>query len=148
MRHIKTVIVIVVLLGSILTGCYSRVGSFPLRQSVENMSKIELLMDFTPVGEGTEFTVLQEISKENHETFINELLGLECRKVFGDMPTDFGVIAIRITYVDGNIEMIGHGNNAYFTEDRNYYGAYYFQYEDFKELFSHYVDESLLPEVG
>ena len=147
MARISFVVAIYFLLLSTLAGCQDSVAQFPMHQPTDNISKIELLENVAPIGEPIEFSVVFEIPKESYDEFIDLLLSMECSKAFGDRPTEFGVLAIRITYTNGDIEMIGHANNAYFTANRDYYGAYYFYYEDFKELFSHYVDKSLLPDI-
>lgn len=148
MARIKKTLVILILLITILPGCSDTVVQFPMHQSTENIIKIELLKDIAPISEPIEFSVLYEIPEESFGEFIDLFSNMPCRKGFLDCPTEFGVLAIRITYINGDIEMIGHGNNAYFTDDQDYYGTYYFSYDDFRELFSHYVDETLLPELG
>ena len=148
MVRLKYLITAFLLSVLLLCGCGSTVRQFPLHQSTENIIKIELLKNNATIEEpNIDFSVVCELPEESFAEFMDSLLHMTCYKYFGDMPTEIGTLAIRITYSNGDIEIVGNDNNAYFTSKKQEYGIFHFDYAEFHDLFAQYVDESLLPEM-
>lgn len=89
--------------------------------------------------------VICEIPQDLHEPFISDLMSLVCYKSSLDPPTDFGWWIIRITYKNGDIDLIGSDNNAYVTSTKTVYDCYGFHWDEYKSFFSEYV-YSIQPE--
>ena len=151
-RHKK--LIVILLLFLFINACSYVTNHMPyaLHQSEENIAQIELMKyEGTPEfgRKREEFTLLAEVSKSEWHDFLQTFYGLECSKVIGDgKASEWGCLAIQITYDDGSIEFIGYTNSVYLSSAGNRYLYKEFEYEDFRMLFSRYVDESMFPDCS
>lgn len=147
MKGFYAFILVLILL---LCGCEPESVQYPLRQPSESIQTIELLKDMRDISDidkPVDFSVLYSVPEAEIMDFIEAFSELRCAKSFGDCPTEFGVLAIRITYDNGDVEIVGTDNNGYFTATKSKYGTYYFDKEEFYNFFARYVDESTLPDI-
>ena len=134
------VFLIVICLAVVFTsnGCVSDSG-YILGQSIDNIALIEIY-DISP----TELTAAEEviekgqfitsIDAEKHNDFVSELKGLSYSGNFMDPYVTFNGMVIKITYKNGNIEIINANMSAYYDRSQWEYKLKIFnarQYEHF-----------------
>ena len=134
--------VLLMLLPDVFTG-----NTYPpcLNQPLSNISSIELLDTHN-----NDFTVLYTLSESEIPSFCEQLMSLEFGRVHSTPSPVPGILAVRITYDDGNADIIGNLINEYYDSagDSLPTKMYYLHdVNDFVMLFSQYVDESLLPKI-
>ena len=103
-----------------LLGCFLFTANRPykLRQEIDQIDKIEILKKEEPLfGYDTPMEVLKTMNITEHRTFIDGLLKVEGSRVGLDPPSGFGTHIIRITYRNGEIELISDYNNGYISTD-------------------------------
>lgn len=149
MKKIRYIVLLLCLIAFSASGCgmllSNSTSSYEIRQNTENIAQIELRKQEDPYIEETE--VLLVLPEEDWVTFIDKLTSMECERPFGDgVGSTYGSLSVWITYKDGCQEVIGVDMNFYFTEDERLYGSQMFDIDDFRNLFSQYVDEALLPD--
>ena len=141
-------IMLIVLILMFISGCDRRV-EYEFLQPNENISKI----DFVLVGNDNNFfkkedpyefpnqtTVIKELGKEEFEEFLIDFNKLNCYKYFTDPGRVFpGYQAVKITYINGDFELINvDGQASYKNGKYKEYGYYYFHDEPFQELINKY----------
>lgn len=128
--------------------CRSHYPDFELLGERESIERIDLLRREGKNDIGVDsFLEIYTLPPEEWDSFLNKLCGLEYDIPFGDgIATEYGSIAIRILYNNGDCEFIGMTNNTYFEANDAIQRSHYFNSDGFRNLFSMYVDKSLLPE--
>ena len=92
--------------------------SYQFRQDLDHIVKIEIIKkEATISGEIISIEVLKTLDVSEHKTFINDLKKVRGSRVGMDPPDGYGTHIIRITYQDGEIELIGPVNNGYISVD-------------------------------
>lgn len=139
----KKTAVIILIVGLLLSGCQT-IYPAPVHQPVENVAKIELLDTHLH-----DVVVLYTLNESEIPEFWEKLTALEFGRYINDPSTIYGILAVKIYYRDGYVDIIGADINDYnnpsgksiardgwyYVKDRN----------DYVELFAQYVDASLLP---
>ena len=131
----------------ITTGCQDKIVSYSMRQSHENIAKIEICSydDLTQ----TRIPIV-ELSENECQQLLAEFSNMTCLQYFpGDHPRDYGSILFCIYYNDGEIEIIGQTNIGWITSDGTWLlTKYTFDWAEMKDLIKRYVPEEFQPEWG
>lgn len=110
-----------ILLMSILvfSGCFFNTAEpYQFRQGLDQITTIEILRkEYDSTNTDTPMNVIHTVDSSVHMDFVDDLLKIEGGRIGLDPGTGFGMYIIRITYKDGEIEMIGNYNNGYITPD-------------------------------
>ena len=126
-RALLTLGITVAILGLLFYGCCCFIfGAFhqpyKFRQDYDQIAKIEIVkkridrIDMVGYDPAT-LVILKTLDTSEHRTFIDELVKVEGSRVGMDPSEGFGRHIIRITYRDGEVELIGHYNNGYISVD-------------------------------
>jgi hypothetical protein len=130
-----------------MTGCKEEPFSYSLRQDRRNIDKVAICT--YDHGAGTR-SVLVELSDGDSDKLVSAICALECHKAFPlDPILSYGDVVICITYLNGEIEIIGIYNIGWITPagDLNT-TLYYFDIQDIRSLIAQYVDSDILAEVS
>lgn len=149
----KKRIIFVLIALFVLLICHTCFGnnqySFP--NPPEAVEKIELLYNpnrFSAKDPFYELVLMRELKSEETVPFMTEIYQLETDR-YGPPPRrGYGWYVVRITYTNGDIEMLGSYNIAYIRsgEPQHSTGIYYFPNNGLTELLKNYVDLSEYPE--
>lgn len=140
----RRLIVMTVVLSLCLTGCFfSRKERYTFRQEFAQIVSIDILKkDYDSIDPYTPAQIIKTIPPEEHRTLIDALLELEGFRLFYEPGTGFGMYYIRITYKDGEQEMMGDYSNGYITPDgKLHQDNYSFYREPYYDLISRFVGE-------
>lgn len=113
-------ICISVLLVCMLSGCFLRDRAMPyeFRQAFDQIASIEILRKETDsVLPDTPTQTIHTLNEAQYKVFLDGLQKIEGGRAGSEPGTGFGMYMIRITYKDGEMEMIGNYNNGYITPD-------------------------------
>ena len=119
----------------------------PLHQPQEEIKEIQLLdtHDYKEI-------VLYQLCSSEITQFMIHFQRISFYRILNDPPGWYGPIAVKITYSDGGIDIIGTEDNTHYNGDGSYYTTGYFSVEDemaLFNLFAQYVSADLLPsEMG
>lgn len=137
-KHFELIIIVLLLFAS---GCSMKSYTAKLNQPQENVLRIELLDTH-----GNNEVLLYTIADSEINDFWDKMMDLLFGKYFNDPATEYGLLAIRIYYLDGHIDMIGTQINGYYSPSGESLptGWYYALDEsEFISLFQQYVDIDL-----
>ena len=127
-------ILVFVLLLTLLCGCSLKEYPPCTNQPLVNVASIELL-------ENQE--VVYTLTEAEFEAFWADFMAIRFHRFFNDPPTEYGDLAVKITYVNGYYDIIGQEVNWYFTptgkgaKTKVYYAV---DKEDFALLFANYTN--------
>lgn len=117
----------------------------PLHQQQNEIVRIELLDTHTYSEES--LYVLQDSEIQD---FLVQLHSIKFKRYINDPAHHYGVIAVKIVYQNGYYDILGLAINSYRTPDGKNIatdGWYYISNQkDLVNLFSQYIDVSLLPD--
>ena len=111
---------IVSLIASILFVCFllATNQSYKFRQEFDQIVKIEILKkDTYGYDTSTAVEVLKTLDTTEHRAFIDNFMKVEGFRIGSDPPSGFGTYVIRITYRNGETELISDYNNGYVSAD-------------------------------
>ena len=111
---------VILLLACMLSGCFLRDRAMPyeFRQNFDQIVTIEILRkENDSVVTDTPANIILTVDPSEHRAFIDGLQQVEGGRAMLEPGTGFGMYIIRITYKNGEIEMIGNYNNGYITPD-------------------------------
>lgn len=133
----------------LMSGCNQYQGKYTFwRQEKTSVQKVEIC---SYDSYSKERTVIAQLSNDDAQEILDEISNLECSQWGpGDHPREYGPIIICVTYLDGEIEMIGFYNIGYITVDGTRCLTPYF-FEDsraFYLLICKYVEPQLLPDIS
>ena len=144
------IIGIVILVACVLSGCFFVTkGPYTFRQEFDQIVKIEILEKEQDLSDLSDYDparvkVLKTLDITEHRAFIDDLLKVEGSRVGLDPATGFGDHIIRITYRNGEIELIGAYNNGYIpTDGRLRSDCYGMNKEQFYDLLSRVLGEEI-----
>ena len=140
----KTCIASLLALLLLLSGCFSRHYKIRLLHDETAITKIEigtvgeLLYDHETESNYQHFTVKSTIT--DIEAFLAQLNDLPCTRVFSDPMSIIPGDAIKITYENGDYELIGYMGNAEFKDGRllGWRGYHHFDEAAFYALLERY----------
>lgn len=125
------------LVAIIMVGCTEK--SYELHQSVDKIVSIEIIV----AESRTEYTVKKELSHSEIISFLGEFDRIKFKTYYGSPTSIFGN-AVKITYKDGNYELICARTIEYIED--GYVGHYvnYCDETEFDAFLSKYVPEGAL----
>ena len=140
----KIVILLLVII-SILCGCSPLPETYPFKDQNDSIESIELLYHPSPEGDFTlaDYVLVRELAFDEIDPFMDALHTIKTKKTTMSPVRDYGVYVVRVTYVDGEIEIFGN-YHIEFVESGEYetgVGFYFFVGDKFKELFLEYAGE-------
>jgi hypothetical protein len=128
-----------------------RTVEFEFLQKSEEISTIEVVVVGELVYVGTEyvmnlmpeFTLIRELPKEEIPKFLKDFNKVDCYEYFFHPGTvDVGDVVFKITYFNGDYQLISINNQARLKNNNyNYMGRYYFDDEQFEELMNKYSQD-------
>lgn len=136
-------IMIVLLIGLFICGCNKNTYSACITQSIDNVDSIELL-----IASDTDMELLYLLTDNEIEGFWAQLMAIDFYKYFNDPPTTLGMYAVRITYVNGQVDTIGTDINiSHSPEGESMRTGWYYAADsnDFAALFMQYADINVVP---
>ena len=127
------------------TGCENR-AQYELIQTVDAIDKIELVRiergdeNMIAYGDTNRYIPIQEVSKEMYSEFISDFKSLDCYEYRTDPGCIFpGIQGIRISYSNGDYEVISEDAQSSLRGDRyRDYGYYYFDHDEFVDFLDKY----------
>jgi hypothetical protein len=130
----------------VLTGCFQQKHEqYEFRQDFDRIQKIEIVKQtemsldaIVPVY------VIKEFEPDEFRMVVDAILELDGGRVALDPPTGFGVYQIRITYADGEIEIIGNYSKGYISCDGVLHEEYFsLNKEQYYEMISELLGEEI-----
>jgi len=118
----------------VLTGCTKQ--SYSFINSVEEIERIEIV----DAKNSMEFTVIKTLSEEEKQTFLESFQKIEFAKYYIGDPMTVSGTAVKITYPDGDYEMICHYWAEYVKNGEIYSVRESCDESEFRELLASYVD--------
>lgn len=147
----KNILALCLLIVFIFSGCSLIVKKAPysFRQSVDQIEAIEILKKIDVSGDtNLSVEIIKELDKEQHQGIVNDILSADGNYVAEGAGSGFGPYIIRITYKNGEIELIGEYNNGYAAPGGEInQGIYWFNKEHFYAIISQYVEVEGVPGV-
>lgn len=129
-------VVILVIIALLLFWMFHTKGPYKFRQDTDQIVSIEILKIVISYEHETT-KVLMTIDPSEHQEVVNGLLEISGGRVVLDPPTGFGRYIFRITYQNGERELIGRYNNGYVTPGGElHFKNYCFNKEQFNEFLS------------
>lgn len=143
----KRIVILVMMLSLVLSGCiFKRKTNYEFLHSADQIVSIVILDndDHNPLLEDEpDPTVLCVISEDAFDSVISTLENIPGNEFLNDPPEGYGSVVIRITYSNGDFELIGrHNSSVHLASGRNYSENFLFNQERFCEFLLKYVDES------
>ena len=140
----KRIIILCSILCFALSGCKKEV-SFSTCQPEDNITQIEVIWVYNWLtyehADIDTFEIISIVPEEQHTVFLENLYNVSCYRYHGDPFEGFDQNTIRITYLDGSIELIGARTVYYETVAGEWkYPPFYFDNEAFKSFVSLYTD--------
>ena len=143
----KRIVILVMLLSLVFSGCiFKRKTNYEFLHSADQIDSIVLLDNDdhnTLLDREPDPTVLCVISEDEFESVISTLANIPGNEFINDPPRGYGSVVVRITYSNGDFELIGrHNSSVHLASGRNYAENFLFNQEGFSEFLLKYVDES------
>ena len=128
---------LIVLVLIFMSGCEKK-AEYEFLQPNENIVKIEYVTDWY----NNETILINELSKDKTEKFLIDFKNIDCYTYFTDPGSiEPGEDAIKITYTNGEFELINRtGQELYKDEKFKYLGLYYFDSEQFQDFINKYFE--------
>lgn len=141
----KRILCVILLVCLFLCGCEKEICKAQVQQPLENVVSIELLNS----EDNKELVVLYTLDPSEHDAFLDEFMEISFEPNGPPPSTDYGPLAVRLTYQDGYCDIIGLNANWYLDSNGEKVGGLYWyrvvDVDDYYTLFSKYVSEDLLP---
>lgn len=138
---------IVILVACILSGCFFVSNEpYTFRQEYDQIAKIEIVNKEQDIDgyDPARVKVLKTLDITEHRAFIDDLVKVEGSRVGLDPPSGFGTYIIRITYRNGEIELISDYNNGYVSiNGRVYNDCYCMDKDQFYDFLSRVLGEEI-----
>lgn len=147
MKKYKTFLAMVLLSSMLflLCGCNQYKGPYVFwRQSRENIQKVEICTYEDDVQ-----TVILELPADEVDTFLDEVSNLEFLELITHPIIDYGIIAVVITYADGEKEVISSSASGYVSQDGKFHPDSYVvnNNREFYDLVCNYVPQESFPNL-
>lgn len=119
---------------------------------IDQIESIELLYNQNDGGEGinpSNIYSIRLLEKDEVQPFMEAIYNLETR-IANPPPSGWGCYIVKISYFNGDIELLGSYNIEYIPEGHTEtgIGSYFFTGKAFEELFEKYIDASEYPYIG
>ena len=142
----RTGSLIIILFWAILCGCSMTLDlEYSYRQSADQIVAIEILRkEYDSVRTDTPMHVLKEFESSEFQTVLDGLGNVPVTRRLNPPGTGFGLYIIRITYQNGEADLIGNYNTGYITTDGQLYQeSYFFHTEPYYDLISALLGEEI-----
>ena len=129
-----------------LTGCsFQTEKPYEFRQDSAQIMTIEIVKKIhDSVVTDTPTTVIKAFDASEHNVVIDAILAVDGGTNGLDPTTGFGVYIIKITYLNGEIEMIGNYSNGYISTDGVMHeGIYCFDTKQYYDMISNLLGEEI-----
>lgn len=147
-KNIALLIVILLVVFAAFCGCQKKTYVYPLEQDLDNVEKVELCR-YTYHTSDPLISSIAVLDNSEADSLLQNLGTLECYRHFGDHTQDFGEIVVKITYTDGQAEVIGSWNTGRVdTEGKLWLTGYYFDEEAWKALLLKNISPDILADTG
>lgn len=130
-----------------LTSClFVTEEPYKFRQEFDQIASIDILRkEYDSIDAFTPMDVVKTLDESDYRACVDALLSADGGRVGLEPGSGFGFYIIRITYQDGEIEMIGNDNNGYITVDgRLREDCYSFNMEQFYKIISRFIGEEVV----
>ena len=141
-------IILLIMISCILSGC--SLVLFPnepyeFRQTFDQIVSIEILKkEYDSTSTDTPMNILKTIDSSMYKDVIDALSETPGGRSGMPPGTGFGLYIIRITYQDGEQEMIGNYNTGYILPNGEVHqDIYFFETEAYYSLISHILGEEI-----
>lgn len=146
-RIIFSLAVILLVVFATLCGCQKKTYAYTLEQDLDHVEKVELCRYIYHTSDPL-ISPIAVLDKSEADSLLQNLGTLECYRHFGDHTQDFGEIVVKITYTDGQAEVIGSWNTGHVdTEGKLWLTGYYFDEEAWKAFLQKNVSSDILADV-
>ena len=142
----RTVVLIIILISAILYGCSVPLDlEYSYRQSADQITSIEILRkEYDSVRTDTPMNVLKVFDPSEFQMVLDGLGNVPITRRLNPPGTGFGLYIIRITYQNGEADLIGNYNTGYITTDGQLYQeSYFFHTEPYYDLISALLGEEI-----
>ena len=122
------------------SGCYLNVKYIFMNDTSE-ITSIEIVMLYEPEVKDTGFREEVIAVVENTDDFIQTFSKIHCERIIGQPVSMFpDTVVVRITYANGDYELINYDAQLHCYSDRNswQHGFYELDKQEFKELIKQY----------
>lgn len=125
-------------------------SSYPFPNPLEDIVSVELLYNHNGSnGDRTDesnIQIIRELSKEEIPAFMKKVYALETKR-YNPPLWGWGCYIARVTYCNGDVEMLGSLNIEYIAAGMEPTGtsAYFFTNNGFTNVFSDYIDTTEYP---
>ena len=128
----------------LLTGCAQRAAQHSFPNTSVPVERIELLLNENENGEGTDeanMVLLRELDAEEIFSFLEEVYALPTEKVGTPPPWGYGSCIAKITYENGDVQILGNLNIEFIEQGSSPtgVGSYCFPDDCFQTVFEKYV---------
>lgn len=133
---------IIIIACVLMMGCQKKTYAEYLRQPKENITAIELLRFVN-----NEHVTIYTLENEQIDGFVEKVCAFDVSNVRGYPTDNCGLLAVRIYYFNGDVEMLGNEAFKYTTAEgeTDLDDWHSVRYADLYELFAQYVEVSGLP---
>ena len=128
----------------LLCGCTFETSSYQFVNGIENVSSIVILQNQNENGEGTDESkiyVVRELEENEIGAFMSEVYQLQTDRRAGGPLWGYGEYIAKITYTNGDVEMLGTLNIEFIPNGTQPtgFGAYYFVDNSLWSVISKYI---------
>ena len=139
----KKICAVSLLFVFLVSGCNFLVmeGQYQFRQPFDQIASIEILKkEYDSISTDVPMDVLCILSTEEQREIMDMIAEADGAYVLEGAGSGFGIYIIRITYHNGEVELIGEYNNGYITpEGKIIQDCYTFDTEQFYSIISIYL---------
>lgn len=138
-------VIIMILILLILTGCSRIPETYQFTAPIDSIKSIELIQNNNPNGEGTNeefFVILKSLDKTDSEDFMHAVYEIPTKRVGTPPPWGYGPYFARVTYSNGDIDILGVWNLEFIESGTSPSGVgdYKFADDKFEQLFFEYAE--------
>lgn len=118
---------------------------YEFRQGVDQIQSIEILeKEYVSVRTDTPMYVLKSFDSSQFQMIIDKINEITIIKRFNSSASGFGYYIIRITYKNGEIDLLGNYNTGYYTTDgKLHQESFFLNDEQYYELLSELLGEEI-----
>lgn len=138
---------IILLMSILLCGCFKMSETYQFSNPLEEIVSIELIHNRSNNGRGInpdDYFPIKTLGEKEVHDFMSEVYSLPTRTVGTPPPFGYGEYIAKVTYTNGDIEMLNTNNIEFIPSGSNPTGVgeYFFVGNDFEELILRYSDEN------
>lgn len=134
------------ILTALCSGCiFQTETTYEFRQDADQINSIEILRkEYDSIDTDTPMYVVKELESSEYQTVLDGIRMVDGGRNGLDPTTGFGLYVIRITYKNGEMEMIGNYSTGYISVDGETHQEHYsFNIEQYYDLISALMGEEI-----